>query len=114
MLKDQIGKLLNKADSDVKNCFFHSQAKENSKDISWYDGSDEFNQSCRELDIDYKFVDSFGGEGMGDDYWSVYSFFKGEEKVYVKFHGWYQSYNGAEYTDWFFVEPKQKTITVYE
>lgn len=114
MLKNQIEKLLNEAECDVKNCFFHSDATNNAEDNSWYDGSDGFNQSCREAGIDYKHENSFGGEGMGDEYWSVYSFSQGEEKVFVKFSGWYQSYNGAEYTEWLFVEPKQKTITVYE
>lgn len=114
MLKNQIEKLLNEAECDVKNCFFYSEAKDSSAEHSYYDGMVEFNQSCREAGIDYEYEDSFGGEGMGDSYWSVYSFSQGGEKVYVKFSGWYQSYNGADYTEWLFVEPKQKTITVYE
>ena len=114
MLKNQIEKLLNEAESGVKVCFFYSSTPASSDEDTYYEGMVWFNQSCREAGIDYKYEDNFGGEGMGDEYWSVYSFFQGEEKVYVKFSGWYQSYNGAEYTDWFFVEPKQKTITVYE
>lgn len=51
---------------------------------------------------------------MGDEYWSVYSFTDGKETVYIKFDGWYQSYNGSEFTEWFFVEPKQKTVTIFE
>ena len=61
-----------------------------------------------------KYESRYGGEGGGDDYWSVYSFTRGDEKVYVKFDGWYTSYNGAEFTEWLFVEPKEKVITVFE
>lgn len=114
MLKEQVKKLLNEADSDVYRNFFHSEATDSNDEDDYYDGAADFSKACRELNINYKHEDSFGGEGMGEAYWSVYSFFRGEEKVYVKFKGWYQSYNGADYEDWFFVEPKQKTITVYE
>jgi hypothetical protein len=55
-------------------------------------------------------VDSFGGEGMGDQYWSVYKFSKGDDICYVKFDGYYASYNGAEFNEWFFARsiPVQK------
>lgn len=63
-----------------------------------------------ELCLTVDFVDNFGGEGQGNDYWSVYSFTDGDEVVYVQFDGWYASYEGSEYTEWFFVEPKQVTV----
>lgn len=56
----------------------------------------------------------YGGEGEGDDYWSVYSVTNGEDTVYMRFQGWYASYHGSEFTEWFFVEPKEKTIVVFE
>lgn len=59
-------------------------------------------------------MDHYGGEGQGDLYWTVWKFTEGDESVLVKFSGWYASYSGAEYKDWFFVEPKQKVVTVYE
>lgn len=114
MLKEQVKNLLNEAETDVKNCFFKSEMSDNSGEMDYFDDLAEFCQSCRELGINFKYEDSFGGEGQGDDFWSVYSFFNSEDKVYVKFSGWYQSYCGTEYTDWLFVEPKQKTITVFE
>lgn len=64
--------------------------------------------------INIKQVDSYGGEDMGSDYWAVYSFGKDNEKVFVKFYGWYASHVGSEYRGYVFVEPKEKTITVYE
>lgn len=60
--------------------------------------------------------DHHGGEGEGDQYWGVYSFTDdaSNETVYIKFNGWYASYIGAEFEDFFVVKPVQKTITVYE
>lgn len=60
--------------------------------------------------ITVQWKDSYGGEGMGDDYWSVYRFSKDLEEVFVKFQGYYSSYNGADYTDWYFVKPEAVTV----
>lgn len=43
-----------------------------------------------------KTVDSYGGEGQGDDFWVVVSVSKeGEVTRYVKNVGWYASYDGG-------------------
>ena len=66
--------------------------------------------------FEYKGVDSYGGEDQGSDFYSVIHIRNPDnhdEQYYIKFQGWYTSYGGAEYEDWSFVEPKQKTITVY-
>ena len=71
------------------------------------DGSDPFEHKC---------VDSYGGEGDGSNFYSVILIRNPDnhdEQYHIKFQGWYASYVGAEFTDWSFVEPKQKTITVY-
>lgn len=65
---------------------------------------------AKELNLKVEFVDNFGGEGCGDQYWSVYSFTKDNETVYVQFDGWYASYVGSEYNEWFFVEPKEEVV----
>lgn len=57
---------------------------------------------------------SFGGEGQGEAYWSVYSITNGTDTVYVKFDGYYMSYDGSTYERWFFVEPKQVMVTEYD
>lgn len=64
--------------------------------------------------ITVKQVDSYGGEDMGSEYWTVYAFSKDNEKVFVKFYGWYASHLGSEYREYAFVSPKDKTIVVYE
>ena len=69
-----------------------------------------------ELLFEYKGVDSCGGEGQGSDFYSVMLIRNPDnhdEQYHIKFQGWYASYSGAEYQDWSFVKPKQKTITVY-
>lgn len=97
----------------IHDSLFHSEY--NSEPNKWdSDEVKEFRVTLTEAGIVCNYEDNYGGEGQGDDYWSVYSFTRGDEKVYVKFDGWYASYNGAEFTDWFFVEPKEKVITVFE
>lgn len=106
-LENKIKELLNDADNEVLQSFFHSDFNE--EDNSWDEDSVvEFRQQLRENKIEFNHVDCFGGEGMGEDYWSVYKFECKEtfDFVYVKFQGWYQSYNGSEFTDWYFVEPQ--------
>ena len=69
-----------------------------------------------DLPFEYKSVDSYGGENQGSDFYSVMLIRNPDnhdEQYYIKFQGWYTSYAGADYDDWSFVEPKQKTITVY-
>lgn len=77
------------------------------------DEEKEFRAALEDSGVVCKHEDSYGGEGQGDEYWSVYAFTRDDEKVYVQFNGWYASYNGAEFTEWYFVEPKQKVITVF-
>lgn len=64
--------------------------------------------------VTFECVNQYGGEGQGDDYYSVYRFVRGEEECYVQFQGSYTSYCGSEYDDWFFVTPRETTITVYD
>jgi hypothetical protein len=80
-------------------------------------GSSFFSQEIYNIDMKgwaYADVDQYGGEGQGDDYWLVYSFEKDGQKLLVKFQGWYDSYNGAEYSEYKVVTAQEKTITVYE
>ena len=56
--------------------------------------------------------DGYGGEGQGENYYTVYYF--PALDIYVKFYGWYQSYNGAEYLGFELVEPIERMVTFYE
>lgn len=96
-LKEDVENFLGDLDTAEINEFFYSEVIEDS-------------ESLAESDFDCEWADSFGGEGQGDQYWSVYKFTRGDEVVYVEFYGWYASYNGAEFTEWFVVEPKEVTV----
>lgn len=119
-LKSDVSEFLKNCDSAVTNNFFQFEfnpAWLREAAVKYPDCYKEELGVLSELDskgIQTEQVDHFGGEGQGDAFWSVYSFEREEEKVYVKFDGWYASYNGSEFTDWSFVEPKEKVITVYE
>ncbi len=57
-------------------------------------------------------VEQHGGEGEGDDYYTVYHF--KDHDVWIQFQGWYASYHGSEYEEMFEVQPEQKLVTVYK
>ena len=63
-----------------------------------------------------EFVDRYGGEGCGSEYWAIH-YFK-DHDVYLKVEGWYQSHYGVDYDSFedcvTEVKPKTKTVTVYE
>jgi hypothetical protein len=64
----------------------------------------------------FSFVEQYGGEGMGDEYWIVFSVeFDGEKKFY-KIPGWYQSHHGSEMdtSSTHEVHKVEKTIMVWE
>lgn len=74
---------------------------------------DEKLQIFKNNNIFFQLEDSYGGEGRGDDYWTVYKFMNTENEkdvLYIKFDGWYASYAGSEFSRWFFVEPKEETV----
>lgn len=118
-LKHLVEQLLDAADDrDTISEFFHGDMRETPQ--SWmlehrdsYEEYFQFLDFACELGLTFEFEDHYGGEGQGDEYWSVYKFSRGDEVVYVKFNGWYASYNGAEFSEWYFVEPQEKVITVY-
>lgn len=62
-------------------------------------------------------IDHKGGEDGGSEYYHIFRFEEiDKEPVYVKFNGYYESFNGLSYTEdaMSIVHPKEKTITVYE
>lgn len=106
--KKVIEDILNAVDNEIHRDFFSSEFQQkNSKYDS--DEQTEFKDVLKAAGITVKHLDNYGGEDCGSEYWSVYEFSKGEDKVFVKFSGWYQSYNGSEYEEWFFAKPVPKS-----
>ena len=62
-------------------------------------------------------VDSYGGEGRGDDYYKVYSIKSTEnptDVVNIKFSGSYTSYDGVYWENCTLVEPVKYTVIRYD
>ncbi len=58
-------------------------------------------------------VDNYGGEDMGSTYYAVHKFTRDDETVFIKFFGYYASYNGADYEGFRQVFPKEVTKVEY-
>ena len=113
-MKTKVSKILKEQDGEIIDLFFSSEQNEEYHKYN----TEEQNQciaAFQAADITFSNVASHGGEGEGEDYWSVYKFMDNttKETVYVKFDGWYQSYNGSEFDEWYFVVPKEVLVTVY-
>jgi hypothetical protein len=112
-LKFTIETLFTNTNIELEREFFSSEF---SPEHSTWDDDEQtiFKNALLKNKIEVNHVDNYGGEGEGEEFWSVYSFTKGETTIYVKFDGSYYSYDGSTYDEWSFVEAKEKMITVYE
>lgn len=112
MLKDKIVSLLTEADSDIIAQFFHGEINETTR----WDSEEitEFRKVFSDASISFEFVDRYGGEDQGSDYWSVYSFSDGMQVVFIEFQGWYASYDGSTFDEFYEVQAIEKTIIVFE
>lgn len=113
-LKSIVKEILNNAASDVIYCcFFGNEGIEPYHGKFYHEGQEDTYNTLQEAGITTKRIDRYGGEGKGDDYWSVYEFSNGNELVYVQFDGWYDSYDGSDFNEWFFVEPKEVKVVEF-
>lgn len=60
------------------------------------------------------FVEAYGGEGQGEQYWFVFKLVTDPQERYFKADGYYASYDGGYYDDLYEVFPKQVTVTQWE
>jgi hypothetical protein len=112
-LIDTVSALLAEAGTDVENAFHGGDVMD--KSYKWdEDDVIQFKKQLNEAKINFELVDRYGGEDQGTDYWSVYSFTDGMQVVFIKFDGWYASYDGSTYEEFYEVQPVEKTITVFE
>lgn len=104
--------LLSDSSTDIQVSMFNEDF---SIEVSKWDSDEEseFKSKVKLLGIDMESVDHYGGEGQGDEYWTVWKFTKGTEEVYFKFQGYYQSYDGSTYNEYILVEPKEVLVTQY-
>jgi hypothetical protein len=112
-LTDKVHELLREADNEVKDAFHKGDLS--SKGYDWdYKIVKDFRKQLTEAAISFELVDRYGGEEQGIEYWSVYSFSDGMQVVFIKFDGWYASYDGCTYKEFYEVQAVEKTMTVYE
>jgi hypothetical protein len=104
-LKAKVQELLDSAERSIEREFFNSEFRDD--EWSGYDSDEmtEFKAAVIAEGISFKHEENYGGEDMGSEYWSVYSFTNGTETVYVKFDGYYQSFDGSTYECFDFVKP---------
>ncbi len=111
-LIDKVSALLRKADDEVKDEFHGADVKD--KPFTWDEDSVvEFKKQLAEAKINFELVDRYGGEDQGSDYWSVYSFTDGMQVVFIKFDGYYASYDGSTYEEFYEVTAVEYTSTMF-
>jgi hypothetical protein len=78
----------------------------------WYPIIKELN----DLGFEFNVEDHQGGEGQGDQYWSVIKVTRDDEVAYIKFWGWYASFAGAEMSHSVdeFIEVEKVPVESYE
>jgi len=64
--------------------------------------------------VSSKMMASHGGENEGSDFWTVWEFSRGNERVYIKFFGYYASHYGTDYLGFSVVRPFEKTVIDFE
>lgn len=82
---------------------------------SWYDIKWQDGVPCEIPGLGtLKYVDDYGGEGQGDEYWVVFSITQGDVTRNFKKQGGYASFAGGEFdgdlTETF---PEERTIIVW-
>lgn len=74
--------------------------------------------SLDSLGIKFEFVDGYGGEGEGDEYWGVAKLSDSfDNEINFMVSGWYASYHGAECDEpknWQLVEPVEVKKVEYK
>jgi hypothetical protein len=86
-------------------------------DINEFLGEVDYDDNSFE-NFNFEVVEQFGGEGKGDHCYYVIKFTRksdSEDFVYVQFNGYYDSYNGSDYSygNSYIVEPYEKTIRAW-
>ena len=116
-LKATLGSLFGETSNSIlEQGFFHEGITDEYYDFDEEDDEESvgaLSKSLNDANIKFECVEQHGGEGEGDQYWTVYKFTKDGEQQFVKFNGWYQSYNGSEMTEYSFVTPKKVEVIVY-
>ena len=99
--------------ADEINEIYNSFDGENDNDIDHFYKTEM--QYWNEENDKYKIeseVDYHGGEGEGEDFWKITRILNKEtnEACYIKFYGYYDSWDGVEWEGWNLVKPKKVEV----
>ena len=116
--KTTVKKLLNEFSAANRQFFNYEVGSSDEDDCRWLDGDElEALSNLRTNGLSWLKVQSQGGgEGDGEECWTVYKFKHNQldGEVFVKFDGSYQSYDGSTYDDFYIVTPVERMVTFYE
>lgn len=88
------------------------------RELKWFlcgNCGDNLHDKLSSAGIKYECIDRYGGEDLGSDYWRIYSLTNADgDKIHIKLHGYYSSYEGVDYHNFYFVKPVQVMTTQWE
>ena len=105
-------KIINLSAEEI-NEIYNSFGDETDNDINYFYNTEM--QYSNEENDKYKIeseIDYHGGEGQGDYYWKLTRILNKEtnEACYIKFYGYYNSWDGVEWEGWCLVKPKKVEV----
>lgn len=72
--------------------------------LDWPNHTETIRDWLASKDISTTLEEHVGGEGQGTTYYTVWQFARGEERIFLKFWGWYSSFLGCEFEEMYEVE----------
>lgn len=121
-----IPEYIGEKEAEVRDSFYDAIKVLPRESNEWKEGLEKYKEMPSKWNVKKKWVldqlglgevvevDQYGGEGQGDDWWSVKHFV--DHDVYIKIEGSYASYNGTEFYSGYGyeVKPQEKVVTVFE
>ena len=101
-LYDEVLKIIEDSDDFEEKDFFYEEIGDTDEDQEPEFSSKDIKVTMEEREGGY--------EGSGEVRFTVYSFERGDERVYIQFDGWYASHYGSEYESCFQVTPEEVTV----
>lgn len=108
----EIKALLNSLKPSVlRSSFFHDEFNTANHEKYPCDASTLFLEQNK---INVSMVKKRDGNGLLEVYYKIYKFETETESCFVQFDGYYTSYKGSEFQEFFCVKPVEVTVTQYQ
>ena len=100
---------------NCKNCDQWEEIVHDYEFESYGDEGDDLISELKNQGYTLAYEDHYGGEGQGDNYWNVFSVEHNGQKTYFRLDGWYASYDGSHFDDYFgFYEVDKVPVQTFE